>query len=272
MELVYTILLNNNMLNIKKEGFVSGKVKGLFYKIFSMVENNNNADFYTNGEDKFLKSYLSKYKNKDVILFDIGANVGKYTEMLLKYCEQYNIGYQIFIFEPVKASIKVLQEKFGTNAKIVINPFGVSDVNKTTEIFYDKAGSTLASLYPRELSQSNIYLSQQETIQLIRLEDYISEKKISKIDFLKIDVEGHEIPAFIGMGKFLHADFIHAIQFEYGGANIDSRTFLKNLYGLLQPKGYTIFKVKKNHLEPRSYDVRMENFAYANFVALNEHA
>lgn len=239
------------------------------YKIFSMLENNNNADFYANGENDFLKSFLKEFKDSEVTLFDVGANVGNYTEMLLKYCQQYNIKYRIHIFEPVAKSVEVLKSKFATNSNIVINPFGLSDENKSADIFYDREGSTLASLYQRELSQANIYLNQKETIQLVTLESYVYQHNISKIDFLKIDVEGHEIPAFTGMGKYLNADFLRAIQFEYGGANIDSKTFLKNIYELLQPRGYQICKVKKHYLELRKYDVRMENFAYANYVAIN---
>jgi FkbM family methyltransferase len=260
------------MPDIKTENFFTKKTKGLAYKIFSYFENNNNADFHTNGENRFLKSFLKKYQNSEVTLFDVGANVGKYSEMLLKYCTDYNIRYRIFIFEPVRASLAVLREKFAGDPGIIINAFGLSDERKTAEIFYDKAGSSLASLYQRELSQANIFLRLKENIELITLEGYMEEHQINKIDFLKIDVEGHEIPAFTGMGKFLHGDCIRAIQFEYGGANIDSRTFLKNIYQLLELRGYDIYKIKRNHLEPRTYDVRMENFAYANYVALNKQA
>jgi len=98
-------------------------------------------------------------------------------------------------------------------------------------------------------------------IVLKRLEDYINERKIPRIDFLKIDIEGHELFAFKGFGPYLNSKFITAIQFEYGGANLDSHTSLMEIYELLEKRGFEIFKIMPKYIEKRKYYPYMEIFS-----------
>ncbi len=71
------------------------------------------------------------------------------------------------------------------------------------------------------------------------------------------------------MGDYLTPDNIKCIQFEYGGANIDSRTFLRDFVYLFTSKGYSIYTIKSNSLETFVYSARKENFQYTNFVAMD---
>jgi hypothetical protein len=63
---------------------------------------------------------------------------------------------------------------------------------------------------------------------------------------------------------------IKVIQFEYGGANLDSKTSLLDLYKLLESAGYMVCKVMRHHLELRPYNPTMENFQYSNYIALSK--
>jgi hypothetical protein len=99
--------------------------------------------------------------------------------------------------------------------------------------------------------------------------DYVTGHAIEKIHLLKVDVEGHELDVFGGFGDFLHPDRIDYIQFEYGGANLDSHTSLLELHNYLSAKGFILCKMKRNKLEIQSYDPRLENFMYQNWVAVS---
>jgi hypothetical protein len=102
------------------------------------------------------------------------------------------------------------------------------------------------------------------------MDEYIESKNIKHINFIKIDIEGHELRAFEGFGKYINGDFIDYIQFEYGGANLDSHTSLMEIYKFLESRGFLIAKVMRNGLEIRSYKPFMENFNYANYVAISK--
>ena len=93
---------------------------------------------------------------------------------------------------------------------------------------------------------------------------------ISHINFLKIDVEGHELYVLKGLGRYLDAKFIDIIQFEYGGTNFDSKINLKDFFDLLELNNFVIHKIMPRHLEPKVYKPEYENFLYSNFVAISK--
>ena len=104
---------------------------------------------------------------------------------------------------------------------------------------------------------------------LKRIDDYIEANQIHKINFIKIDVEGHELKVLNGLGKFLNDDFIDFIQFEFGGTNIDSHTNLLDFYVLLEGRGFKICKIMPKFLEIRAYNHRFNNFEFQNYVAIS---
>ena len=68
----------------------------------------------------------------------------------------------------------------------------------------------------------------------------------------------------------MNGDFIDYIQFEYGGANLDSHSSLMEIYKLLSDNGFKVTKVMPNGLEIREYAPFMDNFNYSNYVAISE--
>lgn len=246
----------------------TSRLNSILFTLFNRLENNNNADFHTNGEERFLNDYLHSLSGR-VTLFDVGANVGGYAEILVEQCRHQQLHYSLHLFEPTASCFEVLKKKFSSDANIKLNNVGVSDVHTTAELYYDAERSGFASLYKRDLSSAHAVMNKQETITLRRLDEYIERHNIQQIDLLKIDIEGHELAAFRGLGKYLRADFIRAIQFEYGGANLDSGTTLRQQYQLLTDAGFQLFKIMKHGIERRAYQLSMENYQYANYVALS---
>lgn len=202
-------------------------------------------------------------------MFDIGANIGEYTTMLVGKSKEINLDLEVHLFEPTQSCFKIITEKFIAKKNTILNNFGVSNEDGNATIFYDKEKSGLASLYQRNLDSYNMQMDQSETIKLRRIDSYIEEKQIKHIDFIKIDIEGHELKAFEGFGEYIKGDFIDYIQFEYGGANLDSHTSLMEIYKFLEDKGFKIAKVMPNGLETRKYSPFMDNFNYANYVAVS---
>jgi FkbM family methyltransferase len=256
------------MNKFKTPAFLS-RLRSILFTLFNRLENNNNADFHTNGEKHFLNDFIHTLHG-DIVLFDVGANVGGYSKILIDLCKQHHLHYTLHLFEPTQSCFATLKQLFTSEERIHLNNVGVSDARLSTEIFYDAEQSGFASLYKRDQSLMNVQMNKSETISLVRLDEYISQNNIQRIDFLKIDIEGHELAAFRGLGKYLNGDFIKAIQFEYGGSNLDSGTTLRQLYHELENGGFTIFKVMKKGIEQRTYRLSMENYQYANYVALSK--
>lgn len=258
---------------IVKQSFFRNKFRSLVLHIFCYLENSGNADFLTNGESFFLDSLFDHFgKNchdhNKVILFDIGANIGKYTERLLDKSMHLNNKVKIHLFEPTQACFDILQKKFAHFDEVVLNKKAVSNKFETVEIFYDEQKSGLASLYKRNLNAYSIQMNQSESVATIRLDSYINDMKIKHIHLLKVDIEGHEMKALEG-GAYLNGDFIDFLQLEYGGANLDSHTNLMDIYDFLEKAGFVLAKVMPNGLDIRPYKPWMDNFQYANYVAVS---
>lgn len=255
-----------------KPGFFQNKLRSLAFAAFNRLENNNNAHFESNGEKRFIDD-LFQHLNDTIlgkkVLFDVGANIGAYSNMLLDKSRQ--IGeIEIHVFEPTQACFQLLQSKFSHISNVILNKQAVSDSAGTSKIFFDEQKSSLASLYQRNLTAYSKQMDQSEMVETIRLDNYIEQCHIAHIHFLKIDVEGHELAAFSGLGEYLSSDFIDFIQFEYGGANLDSHTSLMELYGLFEKAGFVVTKIMPSGLEIRPYHPRMDNFQYANYVAVSD--
>ena len=112
-------------------------------------------------------------------------------------------------------------------------------------------------------------MNQSEIVETTPLDIYIKENSIEHINFLKIDIEGHEMAALLGIGGYFSGDFIDFIQFEYGGSHLDSHTSLMELYILFEKSGFKMSKIMPKDLDIRPYSPWMDNFQYANYVAIS---
>lgn len=255
----------------KKTSFIKQKLRALSLKVFNFIENNGNPNFDKNGEKVFINSLLDSFKNVDgkKIIFDIGANIGEYSQMIKDHSELLKLNIELHLFEPTQSCFITISEKFKNDPNVILNNFGVSDSNTTSKIYYDQEKSGLASIYQRNLDSYNIKLNQSEDILLKRMDEYIEKKGIQHIDFIKIDIEGHELNAFKGFGSYINSSFIDYIQFEYGGANLDSHSSLMEIYKFFEDRGFSVAKIMANGLELRNYKPFMDNFMYSNYVAIS---
>ncbi|HMG83790.1 MAG TPA: FkbM family methyltransferase [Ferruginibacter sp.] len=222
----------------------------------------------TNGERAFFIDLLKKEKG-EIVLFDVGANVGDYTKMLLQELQsQARSDYAIHLFEPQNKCYVILCNEFKNDDRIIINNFALSDSKGAATIHYDHSGSTSASLFKR----AAISLDQSETIILETLENYITDKKIENITLLKIDTEGNEKKVLLGGGKYIHPTTINAIQFEYGGTYLDANITLAEVVQLLINNEYTVGKIVPGKI---MYSIDLgqfiEDYTYSNYAAIKKN-
>lgn len=259
---------------IYKMSFLKRFTRSVTLRLFNYIENNGDCNFNKNGEKFFLNKLFNYYNDQDnkgkLHFFDVGGNIGEYSELLANFSSLRNLNTQIHTFEPTKACFDILKKKFSNTSLISLNNVGLSEEENILEIHYDKEMSGLASLHKRNLNFYNIQMSLSESIKVISAKSYIENNSIAHISFMKIDIEGHELNAFRGFGEYLSGDFIDFIQFEYGGANLDSHTSLMELYDFLESKNFVISKVMPEGLEIRTYRPYMENFNYSNYVAISK--
>lgn len=207
---------------------------------------------------------LSSRASGPLTVFDVGANAGDYAGALLGMLQSKIL---LYCFEPSKIAYESLQKRHGGNENFRAYNFGLGASDTTTRLFADQQGSELASVFNRRLDHFGLEFRDCENVELKRLDGFCAEAGISRINLLKLDVEGNELNVLIGATGMIENDSIDFIQFEFGGCNIDSRTFFQDFYYLLTPR-YKLYRIAKNGLVPITrYDERLEVFLTTNYLA-----
>lgn len=113
--------------------------------------------------------------DQDSIVFDLGGYEGQWSSDIFSR-------YRCFIrcFEPLEAFAKNIERRFAQNEKIVVHCFGLSNGNGKAIISHEKDSSSMFRGKGKE------------EIRLVKATDFMKENHISKIDLMKINIEGGE--------------------------------------------------------------------------------
>lgn len=233
--------------------------------LFNWLTGYNFSDPRRNGEHRFLRQYL----RNGMVVFDVGANIGEHTAYMLSLAKM-----EIHCFEPVAATFELLQQRHGHNPQVRLNSFGLSDIESIghMKIFGEAFG--INSLYDRRsavAAQPAYAHFVEQAVTLRTIDNYMIEQELDHIDFLKIDVEGHELKVLQGAIESLASGRVAAIQFEYGSSFVDAQASLKSIYDLVTSFGFRVYRLLPYGMWPlRSFDPvwGLENYQHSNWVAL----
>ncbi len=219
------------------------------------------------GELILIKQILQSQKNK-VVIFDVGANIGLFSNLIISELSG-KLNFELHCFEPSKAAFNEFEKNVKTGENIYLNNFAFGKEKGEANLFYDFAGSGLASLTRRKLDHINISIDDSEKILVDTLDNYCEYKNIESIDLLKIDVEGHELDVLTGGFKMFTNKKIKIVSFEFGGSNIDTRTYYRDYYYFFKEFKMKIYRITTSSLlvPMNGYEEIYEQFRTTNFVA-----
>jgi len=224
------------------------------------------GDFRDSGEVKVI-NYIRNKAGKNVTLFDVGANIGNYS-LLLK--DKFP-NSSIFSFEPSKKTFEKLKLNIKDKKNILSVNCGLGAKEETRILYYNYELSGLSSLYKRKWDNYDVDLDKEEKVKIITLDKFCRDKNINHIDFLKIDVEGNEFNVLKGAQDMLSKRRIRFIQFEFGGQDVDAKTFFRDFWTLLN-KNYKFYRIFPGGIYPiKDYTEKREIYSAMNyFLELKE--
>ncbi len=210
---------------------------------------------------------LQQLGNQPLLAMDMGGNRGEYTAELRRRAP----AVEIHTFEPSWTNIQKLNSRFAGDAMIKIIPSAISEETGSATLYSNEPGSGLGSLTKRNLDHFNIPFDAKETISTLRFEEYWREELNSRVlDIVKIDIEGHELSALNGFGAALAATKV--IQFEFGGCNIDTRTYFRDFWYFFQARNFSLRRITPFGGAPMTqYKESDEFFSTTNYIAVNNH-
>jgi FkbM family methyltransferase len=173
------------------------------------------------------------------IILDGGANYGQWASSINAVLS--NPDATFFLFEPQQACQETLQG-IGLPHSTVIRA-ALGDQPGDAVLSGASPGYGAASIYERHDTYFGDMSAHQESVTLVTLDDTIRDHSIDRVDLLKLDVEGAELAALRGAKASLSDGVIRAVAFEFGSANIYSRTFFRDFLDLLAPLGFRFARV-----------------------------
>jgi FkbM family methyltransferase len=133
-----------------------------------------------------IAALLSTIVKPDHLCFDVGANIGDYSEALL------SLGARVVSIDPQPSAIRELRARFRGNPRIAIEPVGLSGAKREAEFFIRRHHG--ASGLNAALGETPDH---QITVQLVTLDEII--RRHGSPHYVKIDVEGHELEVLKGL-------------------------------------------------------------------------
>jgi FkbM family methyltransferase len=187
--------------------------------------------------------YIQQELKSDSVFIDIGTNKGIY----LYQAEKVITTGKIFGFEPNESLVKYIQPLF---PKVKLFTYAVSSQTGTSVLNIPKKGNglqdTRASLETMGEDVEKI------EIKTITLDDWVKQEKISKIDLVKIDVEGHEFDSIKGCKTILETlkpTFIIEIELRHAKYSINE------IFDFIKGFGYEVFYFDRKTLSLLPFEV-----------------
>lgn len=113
-------------------------------------------------------------------------------------------------------------------------------------------------------------MTHQELVQVTTLDALAEKHSLRHVAFLRLDLEGHELEALKGAEEMLERKPINAIAFEFGGCNIDSRTYIKDFWRLLvYQHHFSFYRLlpKRRFRRLSKHSESLEEFSRSNILA-----
>tara|TARA_B100000029_G_scaffold498616_1_gene567690 strand:+ start:107 stop:904 length:798 start_codon:yes stop_codon:yes gene_type:complete len=188
--------------------------------------------YYPELDQMSFDQMYSEILKGEIIVFDVGANKGQTIERFNKLFNNMNI----HSFEPIKFEFLNLKKKYSGENKIHLNNFALGNIEEEKDFHVNhytgsssflkttnntdwlKLRSKQFKINPEE------FLKNKEKIKINTLDNYCLEKKIDKIDIVKIDTQGYEDKVLEGCKKMIKMKKIKFIEIEIIFSDIYEKT------------------------------------------------
>ena len=201
---------------------VKGNVSFLMRHYGYQVENDIFWQGLTGRWEKRSIELWMELSEKATVIMDIGANTGVYSLI----SKSLNSKAKVIAFEPVERIFRRLEYN------VRINRFGVESILKAVSdhpgeaTFYDIHGDNPYSASLENFSTNSTNINYRPVqISVTTIDEIINEKKLERVDLLKIDVEHHEpqvIRGFSMIGKY-HPSILIEILSDDVGAQVQQQ-------------------------------------------------
>ena len=235
--LIYQHLVRNLMkLNYRK--LVVKTIEGISYEL-DLSESIEASLYYSGIYELETLRCLQKYITNDMIVFEIGANIGSHSFEIAKLLQQGS--GKLYCFEPTDYAFAKLIKNHELNnfTNITFEKIALSDSEGSQVITPTSSLETMAFTASWDIKDGSSKNAREQQIFFTTLDLYVQKHALQCVDLLKIDVDGYELKVITGGYETIsqhHPIIIIELSecmLQYVGVR------LEELLSLLQSLGYT---------------------------------
>jgi len=195
---------------------------------------------------------IKHIKAKQPVALDIGANIGVWTRVLSKLYPQA----KVFAFEPSPSNFEQLELNCKDRKNVFLQPIALGAETGVVCFSGDSVSPGL-----RSIQTGKSELPDTIKVPISTLSDWVVSNRLTKIDFIKIDVEGFEKDVLVPARNLLERHH-PVICFEYV-PELATRSSFEGyqLIQFLQDLSYRVYRIEKNGRLHMDFN---ENFDWTN--------
>ena len=227
------------------------------------------ADRYEHdGYNERAEQIVAAFLDPGMVAFDVGANYGLYSLLFAKCVGEGSV----FAFEPEPWNFERLTRNIALNDASVVTPIRAA--------VFGTDGEVELNVYPREqhgwhtLGRPAIEVAGKPcppegsvTVPAVMLDTFCSERGITQIDLLKIDVEGAELDVLRGAKSLLERGVVRCVLFEVSPLMLEGMGHTaKEAFSFLRERGFELHGLAERGALTPVNDLAPDT--YANYVAL----
>lgn len=221
-------------------------MKNFFNSIRRRKQNSSGPASFVEVERAERIFYL-EYLREGMCVFDVGANVGELTTLFSRFVGEGSV----HAFEAGSDVFRRLSVVCDVSRKnnVVLNHLALSDREGSIRLnIYEDALSSFNSQAARPLKDYGLDFEPVgvEETPATTIDKYCENKKIERIDLLKIDVEGAEFQVMQGARGMLESARVGCVTFEFGQTTFDMGNSAGAIEDYLKEMSYKICNIVKD--------------------------
>jgi FkbM family methyltransferase len=219
----------------------------------------------SNGEARLAGDMLAAHRSaspgKTFLAFDIGANLGDWTQALLDQARPGD-AVRVEMFEPVPRAFEAIERRFGGEARVHCNRLAISSAGGEGTMYI--AGETAGT---NSLTSQGADGLETIAVPLRTLEDHLAAIGEIGADLIKIDAEGHDIEILRSLRPLLARGALGVVQFEYNYRWLRSRGSLNEVFELIDEHPYRVARVTAGGLMVfEKWNAELDRYFEANYA------
>jgi len=190
---------------------------------------------------KLTNDFLLRFAPLSDVLIDIGCNRGVFSD----HFDAISPNKTMYLVEPIPVLAQDLRRKYSQRKNTFINQCAVSNSEGSADFFItanDGQSSSLLKLGSRHLKASPDAVEVESLTVRVDTVDNLFKSQDFSAAFLKIDVQGHELTAFLGATEVLKRTL--AIHIEVSTQTLYSGDVIGHeIWSFLEQKGFQLYGI-----------------------------